>query len=328
VSFILDALRKSDARRQQSASPGLNSPEPPRPPRPRRRRGLSWAIVGLAIVLVAAASAVYLVRPEWLPPQLAGSDRDQAAPPGAGDSASRPGTDTSPEAGASSPDSADTVAGAGPERVDEPEAAQPDAGARQLSSVPTAPAEEGGEADPGRNRQAAPAASDPDGAVPPPAGRTIRRESAPVPADEAMEELERRLAEQQQRRQEEIDRAAERERSEAAESRPERPSRSRAADQRAADARKPAEPEAPRPLNEGVAEYVRAWELPLAVRRNLPEMKLTIHVFSPNEAERFVLINGERYAPGDSVGEAKIVDISREGAIVDFREHRFLLEPR
>lgn len=82
------------------------------------------------------------------------------------------------------------------------------------------------------------------------------------------------------------------------------------------------------PLSEGVAGHLRAWELPLSVRRNLPELDLSIHVFSPVESERFVLINGERYGPGDSIGEVEIVDISRDGAIVDFRSHRFLLEPR
>ena len=85
---------------------------------------------------------------------------------------------------------------------------------------------------------------------------------------------------------------------------------------------------APRALNDGVAEYVQSWELPLSVRRNLPELYLSIHVFSPNEAERFVLINGERYRSGDSIGEVEIVGINRDGAIVDFRSHRFLLAPR
>lgn len=76
------------------------------------------------------------------------------------------------------------------------------------------------------------------------------------------------------------------------------------------------------------AEYVRAWELPLSIRRSLPALTLNIHVFSEQLEERFVLINGERYISGDDLPEgARLVDIRREGAVVDYRDYRFLLEP-
>jgi len=76
------------------------------------------------------------------------------------------------------------------------------------------------------------------------------------------------------------------------------------------------------------ADYIRAWELPLSVRRSLPALTLNIHVFSDLPDERFVLINGERYVSGDElVDGAQLVDIRREGAIVDYRDYRFLLEP-
>ncbi len=73
---------------------------------------------------------------------------------------------------------------------------------------------------------------------------------------------------------------------------------------------------------------MRAWELPLSIRRNLPALNLSIHVFSEQAEERFVLINGVRYIIGDELPEgARLVDIRREGAIVDYRDYRFLLEP-
>jgi general secretion pathway protein B len=76
------------------------------------------------------------------------------------------------------------------------------------------------------------------------------------------------------------------------------------------------------------AEYVEVWELPLAIRRELPELNLSIHVFSAEPAERFVLINGERRREGESLGEgARLAEISRHGAVVDFRDYRFLLQP-
>ena len=85
---------------------------------------------------------------------------------------------------------------------------------------------------------------------------------------------------------------------------------------------------AEQPWSPSAAEYVRAWELPLSIRRDLPALTLNIHVFSEVLDERFVLINGERYVGGDELTEgARLVDIRREGAIVDYRDYRFLLEP-
>lgn len=76
------------------------------------------------------------------------------------------------------------------------------------------------------------------------------------------------------------------------------------------------------------SEFVRQWELPLAIRRDLPELNLSIHVFSPEPSARFVLINGERRVEGDDLGQgARLVEIRRDGALVEFRDYRFLLEP-
>jgi general secretion pathway protein B len=316
VSFILDALRKSDARRQQSAAPGLNSPEPPRPPgRERRRR---WPLFALVLVLVATAGAVVLMRPQWLPPGWL----DESEPPPA------------------------TVSESGPERpaaVSEPDGQGEDAAAIRRRMAQQHGTESGNDRRrmPPRPEQASPeretpapdearAVADQPRRVPVPASpdRVVRRqpeqprESEPVRASEATAELERRMAEEAERRR----RAESASREEApADRRIERSGPSQEAEA-SAESPTPAEP-AP-PLNDGVSDYVRAWELPLSVRRNLPELDLSIHVFSPEASQRFVLINGERYVSGDSIGEARIVDIRREGAIVDFRSHRFLLEPR
>ncbi|WP_376694544.1 general secretion pathway protein GspB [Wenzhouxiangella sp. EGI_FJ10409] len=304
MSFILDALRKSDARRQQSGAPGLNSPEPPQPPRRRRRRVLPWLGVSLALLAVVA-TAVYLLRPEWLPQDTGVAERapESEAP---ADQGPKREQDAAP---------AERDDGAGQDEAAEPESLAQQVPARpsEEDSAPAAEDEDAGESRPRDRRQ--PTRASPERTV---RREAPRRESVPIPAEEATEELERRIAEESSRRRE----------AESAESR-DRPEEGRSERRRQADSSGDRDSElTPTPLNEGVAEYVQSWDLPLSVRRNLPELNLSIHVFSPNEAERFVLINGERYRSGDSVGEVEIVDINRDGAVVDFRSHRFLLEPR
>lgn len=301
MSFILDALRKSDARRQQSGAPGLNSPEPSRPPRRRRRRILPW--LGAAVLVVAVAAAgVHFLQPEWL------AGRQQAA-----DDQPRPASPQESEESAAS-----KIGATGNGQLAQTEPAPP--------SAPDKTSEQSD--DLARESPAQPARRDRRQPIPADPSRVVRREasereSRPVPAELATEELERRIAAEQARRRREppvqtrelVRRTEQRE----------------TGDSRRADAASSpdagAEQES-KPLNAGVSEYLRVWELPLSVRRNLPELSLTIHVFSPDPAKRFVLINGERYGPGDAIGEVAIVDISRDGAIVDFRSHRFLLEPK
>lgn len=326
MSFILDALRKSDARRQQSAAPGLNSPEPPRPPRRRRRL---WPFFGVLLLVVGAAGAsVYLLRPAWLPPALTGASEA----PSESNEPSQP-TDRSAE---SSREGAIDIR----ERLAQQHGTESGNDRRRLPAEPAGePADSGRvantqEKQDGQSEGSEQAAQPPGRRRPVPASpdRVVRREpqpereSAPVTASEASEELERRMAEEALRRRQE--------RQGRADARPTTPPAERRSDAARGDRRRAeagndsAAASDSGELNEGVAEYVQAWELPLSVRRELPELNLTIHVFSPEAEQRFVLINGERYTMGDSIGEVDIVDIRREGALVDFRSHRFMLGPR
>ena len=75
-------------------------------------------------------------------------------------------------------------------------------------------------------------------------------------------------------------------------------------------------------------EFLEVWDLPLSVRQELPELDLSIHVFSGQPADRFVLINGERRLEGASLGDGvRLAEIVRQGAVVEFRDYRFLLRP-
>ena len=309
MSFILDALRKSEARRKKGEVPGLDSGPGPAEVRSRRRFP-AWILLAVPLCLVMVGAGVFLLRPEWMPQGLVDGSAPDPSP--------------APEA---------TVV---PEPVDD-ESLDPPADERRIAQVE--PIEEvstevagdtaADDEEAATDEQEQAAAVDRRRAVQPATGQTVtraapERERVVTDQDEAMAEIERRVAETR-RRQEEAD-ADRRAR--------ERPVADREREQRR---RTEASPEVTGEPSETAvqpewrtqtAEYVRAWELPLSVRRDLPELRLSIHVFSAEEGGRFVLINGERYVPGDRLsGGARLVDIRREGAIVDFREHRFLLEP-
>lgn len=324
MSFILDALRKSDARRRQGGPPGLNSPEPSPPPG-RRRRGGWRALAGIAVVVLAAAASVAVLRPQWLPPQLAAVLGERPAERAVQEPAPAPAEPVTEDQAATEQQltaaeirARMTRGGAGnrPESTAENESNEAETVVEGSAPPEQAVVD---------RRQ--PRSASPDRSV---SRQAPQRETAPMQPDEGLKELERRLAEARQRGEQA--------------GRPE-DVRSRGADGGPADRARRGEDDAspsaagrreaatdqssPEPLNTKVAEYLHQWELPLAARRNLPDLTLNIHVYSPREEERFVLVNGERYVAGDSLAQGvRLVDIRREGAIVDFRSHRFLLEPQ
>jgi general secretion pathway protein B len=80
-----------------------------------------------------------------------------------------------------------------------------------------------------------------------------------------------------------------------------------------------------KPASVGSGESMKLmWELPLATRRNLPEIKLSMHVFAREPAQRFVIINGERRAEGDDVEGLKLIEIRTDGVVFESDGVRFL----
>ncbi|MEO8671792.1 MAG: general secretion pathway protein GspB [Tahibacter sp.] len=68
------------------------------------------------------------------------------------------------------------------------------------------------------------------------------------------------------------------------------------------------------------------WELPLNVRKDLPVLKLTMHVYSSEPAQRFVVLNGNRQVEGDDLGaEVKLSEIRADGVVLEFHGQRFLV---
>ena len=69
------------------------------------------------------------------------------------------------------------------------------------------------------------------------------------------------------------------------------------------------------------------WELPDAIRAKVPEMKFTVLVYAKKPADRFVLINGQRYRQGERVQpELFVREIRRAGVVFKYRLYLFLVE--
>lgn len=69
------------------------------------------------------------------------------------------------------------------------------------------------------------------------------------------------------------------------------------------------------------------WELPDAVRADVPVMKFSVLVYASDPAARFVLVNGQRLVEGDSYQQGLVVDeIRRDGVVFSYRLYRFLIE--
>ncbi|MGY6587268.1 MAG: general secretion pathway protein GspB [Wenzhouxiangella sp.] len=338
MSFILDALRKSESRRRASDGarldglPSINDPAASR----RRRRPLRFLLLVLAVMLpIGGLLAFWLASDRFGPfgdgqaPSLA-----QQTPPepivvddGDGDDDADEPRSPDPMARSERPESRASVERQPDERSQPRERviSDPDEIARELDRM--AASGEMGLSPPDRETGDAERSALPG----------VGRRAAPRPVDEvAQAEAERQQALAEQRARERVEERQAPPTGITIEPRRETPPAEQAlarAEPLVVPDPEPeqataATPTEPADLSQGVAEYLRSWELPLSVRRNLPAMTLNIHVFSPEPDRRFVLVNGERYVPGDLVADGvRLVDIRREGAILDFREHRFLLEP-
>ena len=87
---------------------------------------------------------------------------------------------------------------------------------------------------------------------------------------------------------------------------------------------KPAAPPSPPLANVAGSPLKLMWELPLATRSKLPEIKLSMHVFAVEPTQRFAIINDERRAEGDDVDGMKLIEIRTDGVVFEFDNVRFL----
>ncbi len=314
MSFILDALRKSEARRRMGESPDIRNGFPDNTLHLRKRR-LGPMLVAAALVvggLFAVAAVLYVNQDRVLSQLAQRTDRSDDANP-----AVEPGTESATGGVSERVTQIDTPESylprerivSDPDEIDAELARMAARGEQQ----DTADGESAAETPAPVVDRRGPAALQPRTAVvaPAPEGGRARPQVNP----EQEKELKRQMEQAQQRAQARQ------------QARPVEPVEPKAIEDASSQVAAAA-PAAVQPWRPGGAEYIRAWELPLSVRRDMPELKLTIHVFSVEEHNRFVLVNGQRFVIGEMISEGvRLVDIRREGAIVDYRDYRFLLEP-
>ena len=67
------------------------------------------------------------------------------------------------------------------------------------------------------------------------------------------------------------------------------------------------------------------WDLPYSTRKDIPELALTMHVYSDEAADRFVVLEGERHVEGDDLGDGVMLrEITPDGMVLEFKGQRFV----
>ena len=83
----------------------------------------------------------------------------------------------------------------------------------------------------------------------------------------------------------------------------------------------------PEEYHPGEPAPISYWELPDAVRADIPEIKFSVLVYALKPADRFVLINGQRLGEGDTAQPGLVLkEIRRDGVVFSYRLYQFLVE--
>ncbi|MGH8078588.1 MAG: general secretion pathway protein GspB [Lysobacter sp.] len=84
----------------------------------------------------------------------------------------------------------------------------------------------------------------------------------------------------------------------------------------------------PAPLNiptQTTGAALRLADLSSDERRQLPALKMSMHLWHAESAQRFVIVDGERMGEGDRIGDAVIDEITRDGVMLAWQGRRFKL---
>lgn len=86
----------------------------------------------------------------------------------------------------------------------------------------------------------------------------------------------------------------------------------------------PATEAPPEPELDPYAGVPMLWQLPSAIRSKLPQLSISVHVYSPEAAGRFVIVDRSKYREGDVLtGGAKLEAIVADGIVLDYQGRRY-----
>ena len=82
------------------------------------------------------------------------------------------------------------------------------------------------------------------------------------------------------------------------------------------------------PVHEAADDTTRLSDLGAEERKQLPTLKLSMHMWNDTPAQRFVILDGQRLGEGDRIGDAVVEQITRDGAILDWNGRRLRVSMR
>lgn len=73
-------------------------------------------------------------------------------------------------------------------------------------------------------------------------------------------------------------------------------------------------------------DYLLVHQIDFEIRKNIPPIKLNIHIYDPDPENRMVILNGVKYATGDIIEELVTVEeINQQGVVLKFEGVKFLI---
>lgn len=82
----------------------------------------------------------------------------------------------------------------------------------------------------------------------------------------------------------------------------------------------------PQPVEKAEQEFPYVYQLPFSLRKDIPKLKLNIHVYDKDPESRIAIINGVRFVIDDMIDDIVLVkDIVPEGVLLEFNSRVFLI---
>jgi general secretion pathway protein B len=83
-------------------------------------------------------------------------------------------------------------------------------------------------------------------------------------------------------------------------------------------------PPAAAPVASATPALPTIWELPFSTRKDIPALDLSMHVYSSDPKQRFVVIKGERHVEGDEIAsDLTLREIRQDGLVLDYKGQQF-----